>query len=253
MTAGGPDACLRARKGVVVANGESGNLQAGAVDPPRCQFIVHSTLDDLPLTPVEFRLYAHAVRRGGLGGDYFETVGNAAKHCRVRPDTIRRARKRLQQLGLLSLIAKPLGSRWTYRVNQPGQWLCQPMPKQATPPERGGGTGILKPDGTPPERGGGTGILKPDGTPPERGDTKGIPLRPSPQGNPTKGERPLENSQGWQLNQDLVSVQKLIDDERQMQKPNKDKLSAWIQQKKQINAELEEIGRASCRERGSMS
>src|ERR1035441_4689358 len=237
MTAGGPDACLRARKGVVVANGESGNLQAGAVDPPRCQFIVHSTLDDLPLTPVEFRLYAHAVRRGGLGGDYFETVGNAAKHCRVRPDTIRRARKRLQQLGLLSLIAKPLGSRWTYRVNQSGQWLCQPMPKQATPPERGGGTGILKPDGTPPER----------------GDTKGIPLRPSLQGNPRKGERPLENSQGWQLNQDLVRVQKLIDDERQMQKPNKDKLSAWIQQKKQINAELEEIGRASCRERGSMS
>jgi hypothetical protein len=103
------------------------------------------------------------------------------------------------------------------------------MPKQATPPERGGGTGILKPDGTPPER----------------GDTKGIPLRPSPQGNPTKGERPLENSQGWQLNQDLVRVQKLIDDERQMQKPNKDKLSAWIQQKKQINAELEERGRSA--------
>jgi hypothetical protein len=136
---------------------------------PQAEFIVHSMLDDLPLSPVEFRIYAHAVRRGGLGGLYYESVANAAAHCRVRPDTLRRALKRLQADSLLVLVEKPAGRTWSYRVNQPEAWTVQPLPKEDPRPKS---RGVLKQEGSTPETGGGSGTLKQEGTPPERGDTK---------------------------------------------------------------------------------
>jgi hypothetical protein len=129
-------------------------------------FIVHSTLDDLPLTPVEFRLYAHAVRRGGIGGLYWESVPKAAKHCQVRPDTLRRALQRLLSLGLMVPADKRPGKTWTYTITAPSSWPFQPLPKE---------------DPTPKARA----VLKQEGTPPERGETKVIPLRHSQEGAPT--------------------------------------------------------------------
>jgi hypothetical protein len=143
-----------------------------------CQFIVHSLLDDLPLNPVEFRLYAHAVRRGSLGGLYWESVPKAAKHCGVRPDTLRRALKRLLKLRLFSLHEKPPGRTWTYCVNDPALWSFQPLPKQDGGPKS---RGVSNREGSPPEVGQGGGSLFRGGTPPETGYTKvspeGIPER----------------------------------------------------------------------------
>jgi hypothetical protein len=203
-----------ARKGnPLLAEGVIPLHHANDARPP---FIVHSSLDDLVLTPVQFRIYAHCVRRGGIGGFYFESVPNAARHCRVRPDTFRRGFKKLLKLLLLTLHEKRPGRVRVYQVNGPCGQTIQPHPKQDprpvsvgvsnhgaehpkpaegsaglnqgdTPPKAGGGTGTLNQGDTPPEAGGGTGTLNQGGTPPEVGETKVIPLRPSLEGDPRKG------------------------------------------------------------------
>jgi hypothetical protein len=145
-------------------------------------FIVHSTLDDLPLTPNEFRLYAHAVRRGRIGGLYWESVPKAARHCQVRPDTLRRALKRLLSLGLMVPADKRPGRTWTYAITAPSSWSFQPLPKEDPSPRA---RAVLKQGDTHPEAGRGTGIPKPEGTPPERGGSKVFPVRHSLEGIPS--------------------------------------------------------------------
>jgi hypothetical protein len=152
----------------------------------RCLFIVHSLLDDLPLTAVEFRLYAHAVRRGGLGGNYWESVPNAARHCGVRPATLRRALKRLLQLELLNLAEKPPGRTWTYMITHPDNWTCQPLPNKDPRPKS---RVVSNRKGTPLKRGRGSGSSNRKGTPLEQGYTKVVPLR-SPRRHSLKGEPP---------------------------------------------------------------
>ncbi len=61
---------------------------------------IPSFLDDYPLDPEEFRLYAHIVRRVGKGG-CFEAVPNMAKHCRMDKQ---KAQKAIQVLVKAKMI-----------------------------------------------------------------------------------------------------------------------------------------------------
>ena len=62
---------------------------------------IPSYLDDYPLTPNEFRMYAHIMRRAGTRGDHFESIPNAAKHCHMNVKTARNAIKVLRALRMV--------------------------------------------------------------------------------------------------------------------------------------------------------
>lgn len=52
---------------------------------------IHSELDDFGLSPAEFRVYCHILRRSGTSGHCWETTDNAAKHCRINRKTYEKA------------------------------------------------------------------------------------------------------------------------------------------------------------------
>lgn len=90
------------------------NISQGGTTPRPAQAqngtspaFIHSKLDELKLTPVQFRVYCHATRRaGGADGMYFESVPNCARHCKIRIPTARKAIAKLVDLGLLKLLAQ---------------------------------------------------------------------------------------------------------------------------------------------------
>lgn len=107
-------------------------------------FMVHSDLDDLDLTPFEFRAYAHMVRRAGIkGGEYWESVDAGAKHCRMDAKTYRAALRSLVRRGLLTRTDRP-GETSVYRITPRRSWLTPTKSGRATesgtPTENGRGT-----------------------------------------------------------------------------------------------------------------
>lgn len=85
-------------------------------------FMVHSDLDDLDLSPFEFRAYVHLVRRAGTrGGEYWESVDAGATHCRMDAKTYRAALKALVDRGLLTREDRP-GETSVYRLAPRRQW-----------------------------------------------------------------------------------------------------------------------------------
>lgn len=67
---------------------------------------IPSFLDDYGLSPYEFRVYAHVLRRAG-GGKCWESIPNMAKHCRMNEKTTRRAIQRLIDLRMIRPQLRP--------------------------------------------------------------------------------------------------------------------------------------------------
>lgn len=217
--------------------------QSPEKDAPDNAAFIHGRLDDLELSHREFRLYGHMARRCGRDGFYFESTPKAAAHIRVNVKTIPKIIKRLEELGLIALVSAPPGSYKTYRTTKISEWPPHPMeyPTQSD-------TGVSKRVGTPPNRGRGGRVSKRVGTPPTGIPPKYIPLSPSPEVNPKKGESnapSLANVEGWKLRKDLKAVKDLIREERESCKPNPGVIAGMRAEQNQINAELERRGKAA--------
>lgn len=135
-------------------------------------FMVHSELDDLDLSPFEFRVYAHMVRRANdQHGVYWESNEAGAKHCRMDVKTYRAALVTLVERGLVTRVDRK-GQTSEYRLTPKSEWLMAP-----TESGRGTKSGRGTTSGTPAENG--------RGTPTKNGRT---PLPETvDKGNPLKG------------------------------------------------------------------
>lgn len=167
------------------------NISQGGTTPRPAQAqngtspaFIHSKLDELKLTPVQFRVYCHATRRaGGADGMYFESVPNCARHCKIRIPTARKAIAKLVDLGLLKLLSEPTGETKTYRVTFIEEW--PPLPIGYPGIQTGG---VSKREGSPTNRIPSPQVSKWEATPTNRVPPKVIPLSLSLEGNPMKGE-----------------------------------------------------------------
>lgn len=76
---------------------------------------IHSELDDYPLTPLEFRVYARVARRCGTAGKFFEGPGKLAKAWGVGDRTIERCLLVLVGTRLVhkEVLGAPRPSRYT--------------------------------------------------------------------------------------------------------------------------------------------
>lgn len=84
---------------------------------------VHSSVDDYPLTPYEFRVYGKIARRAGQGIGW-PSVEQVAEECLMSEDTARQALQNLTTFGLLNRQERPgLGPH--YRLTQPNNWLSK--------------------------------------------------------------------------------------------------------------------------------
>jgi len=163
---------------------------------------IHSRFDDAGLTPAQFRLTCHMLRRaGGDGGLFYGSIPNSAKTCRMDPKTARLALKEILKLNVVEIVSAPAGRVVTYRVNPIEKWKIQPLPKD-TPLVKTGRVvkRIDTPTNPPP-----TPLGKTDRHPTQKTPTKVFLLRSSNEVNPTKGENAplLEKMLGWQLRKDL--------------------------------------------------
>jgi hypothetical protein len=73
---------------------EMNNRQSNDQPPDRMMF-VHSRLDELGLTPAQFRVYGHLSRRADKSGVAWPAVANIARVCRLHPKTVRAALRAL--------------------------------------------------------------------------------------------------------------------------------------------------------------
>lgn len=210
---------------------------ADSVPRTKAAFI-HSRLDDLRLSPVQFRVYAHMERRASAGGVFYESVPNCAKFCGIRDETLRAATKHLLSLGLIVVEKATPGKTVTYRVTHIEEWPVHP-PLIEYPPTQTGG--VSKPGDTTAVSGGGGGPLKPGDTPAVSGGTKVIPLRESPQGDPIKGEAPplpvrISDTERITREKELGRVEARI----KTIKSSYDEHSTWSKQDRMLMEDLKE-------------
>ncbi|GAX38935.1 helix-turn-helix domain-containing protein [Nodularia sp. NIES-3585] len=78
-------------------------------------------LDDYPLTPEEFRVYAHIQRRSGSSG-CFESIPNMSKHCFMAQKTTRNAIKLLLATGMIQIHDRP-GTTNIYALTPANEWV----------------------------------------------------------------------------------------------------------------------------------
>ena len=106
-------------------------------------------LDDMDLSPYEFRVYIHVVRRAGRAGQCWESVQNIADHCNIGNGTTKRALKTLVTKKLLTKNFRD-GQTAVYTVNDKTKWesnLGQKQPGPETTPVISGPGG--RPETTP--------------------------------------------------------------------------------------------------------
>ena len=145
--------------------------------PPNNAIWVHSALDDLGLTPAEFRVYAHLSRRAG-NGVAWPAIASIARVCRLSRKTVIAAFNNLERRGLLQIERGGGAATNHYRLIQIGNWP-KPARKQCNPSTQ------VNPDtqqckistGAPPKID--TGL-----TPKEA--QEGYPIRTSMEGNPLR-------------------------------------------------------------------
>lgn len=82
---------------------------------------VHSALDDYPLTPEEFRVYAHLARRAGHG-DAYPAVASIAQKCRMHEDTVRRCLQNLIAFKMLEAHERK-GRTTLYTLTKFSKWV----------------------------------------------------------------------------------------------------------------------------------
>lgn len=94
---------------------------------PAAPAFIHSALDDAGLTPNQFRLYCHAVRRaGGTSGTFWESIQNSAALCKIHVKTARKAVAVLLDLNLIQLAEHRNGRPKVYRITNLDEW--KPLP-----------------------------------------------------------------------------------------------------------------------------
>lgn len=79
-------------------------------------------LDDYPLEPEEFRLYAHILRRAGSNG-CFESIPNMARHCRMGEKSVKNALKLLLAAKMLVATPRP-GITSVYDLTPAKEWVA---------------------------------------------------------------------------------------------------------------------------------
>jgi hypothetical protein len=123
---------------------------------------IHIRLDELGLTPEEFRIYCHLARRAGKKMAW-PSVGKISEDCMIGHNMVRTALQSLAAAQLITIEIIPGGSNH-YRLTDPEDWkpqaLIRPPKKQKqahTPPEISRGENEHTPTetgrGTPPEIG----------------------------------------------------------------------------------------------------
>src|SRR5947209_11928988 len=102
--------------------------------PPQNALWVHSALDDLGLTPAEFRVYAHLSRRAG-NGVAWPAIASISKVCRLSRKTVIKAFNRLERRGLLQVDRGGGAATNRYRLVAMTHWpkstidRCNPNPQ----------------------------------------------------------------------------------------------------------------------------
>lgn len=82
---------------------------------------VHSALDDYPLTPEEFRAYAHLARRASSGAAY-PSRASIAKACRMHEDTVGVVLKNLLTFKMLEAHERK-GKTTLYTLTPASKWV----------------------------------------------------------------------------------------------------------------------------------
>lgn len=82
---------------------------------------VHSAIDDYPLSPEEFRLYAHLARRAGSGAAY-PSLESMARKCRMHKDTARRCLHNLLAYKMLDAHERR-GQTTLYTLTKISRWV----------------------------------------------------------------------------------------------------------------------------------
>ena len=106
------------------AMNEFKNHDRGVQALPGRPIFVHSTLDELGLSPSVFRVYAHLARRDGIEGAW-PAVGTIGEVCRLHPQTVRKAIRELLERGMLVAEIRP-GFTTVYRLTLPTFWREHP-------------------------------------------------------------------------------------------------------------------------------
>ena len=81
---------------------------------------VHSAVDDYPLTPEEFRVYAHFARRAGLG-EAWPKIESIGRVCRMHPDTARQCVHSLNASGMIN-VQERKGRTNLYTITRVSSW-----------------------------------------------------------------------------------------------------------------------------------
>ena len=111
-------------------------------------------LDDAGFSPAEFRIVCRINRRAGKGGECTEAVENIAAGCRLHPDTVRAALKKLESINVIRIVDRK-GKTNSMRLMDIGLW--KPYGKEWRGEKDGGVTGGKAIEGNPPEMDGGKG------------------------------------------------------------------------------------------------
>jgi len=138
---------------------------------------VHSALDDLGLTPAEFRVYAHLSRRAG-NGVAWPAIASIAKVCRLSRKTAIAAFNNLVRRGLLQIERGGGAATNHYRLIQIGNWP-KPAREQCNPSTQ------VNPDTQQCKISTGGPIKVDTGVTPKEAQ-EGYPIRTSMEGNPLR-------------------------------------------------------------------
>jgi hypothetical protein len=139
--------------------------------------VVPSYLDDYGLSPYEYRLYSHIVRRAGKNG-CFESIGNIAKHCLMNEKTVRQSLKVLLGAGMIAVVESKKGKSVVYEVTPHEDWVTPeelPNIRNKRTPTKSGTTTPTKSGTTTPTKSGTTTPTKSGTTTPAKSGTTPLP------------------------------------------------------------------------------
>lgn len=106
---------------------ESDQKTRKATDKPsldRTPMYIDSYVDELRLTPFEFRLLAHIIRRTGSkpGGKYWAPTKKAAKVCHMSESKVRESLQFLEEAGFIKKIKEAPGSSKVFVLQKHSFW-----------------------------------------------------------------------------------------------------------------------------------
>lgn len=87
---------------------------------------IHSSLDDIGLTPQEFRILAHLARRSNTEKKAWPGIDSMAKICRMHKETVIECIRTLETYKMIVVERKP-GCGNIYRLTSPSKWDVSEM------------------------------------------------------------------------------------------------------------------------------